>query len=182
MMATKALKFGYNVAQGKLPKPMNIAGVGKGHNRAEWEVRLPIALGDIEGNVTLHEFQVPTVGGMGKELPALLGLQSMARQNSILEMAPGSEFLTLPGPGGYTIQWSPGTIRYKLEKSPSGHLILPCDSFQKISKIQGGIKEPMMTFFGEKTQKVTCEIGTQTESADESPRKQVTPTRRNKNL
>ena len=90
---------------------MRIAGVGKGTDRAEWEVRVPIALVDVEGEGALHEFRVPVVGGTGKGLPALLGLQSMSRQNAVLEMATGAEYLTLPGPGGYTMPWSAGTAR-----------------------------------------------------------------------
>jgi hypothetical protein len=180
-MAEKALKAGYNVAQGRLQKPMKVAGVGNGTNNAEWEVRMPIALSDVEGNVTLNEYHVPVVGGMGKELPALLGLQCMARQNSILEMAPGHEFLTLPGPGGYTIHWSPGTVRYKLEKSPSGHLLLPCDAFQGVTKERGGLKEPTLTFFGSfKGEKVTCDAGTQTDSSEVPVRKSYEGQHKNK--
>ena len=88
------------------------------------------------------------IGGTGKAFPALLGLQSMSRQNNVLEMAPGHEYLTLPGPGGYNVTWSPGTVRYKLEKAPSGHLILPCDEFEKVTQEAGGLREPKMTFFG----------------------------------
>ena len=35
-----------------------------------------------------------------------------------------------PGKGGYKIEWSPGTKLLPLETSPSGHLVIPCDSFQ----------------------------------------------------
>ena len=108
----------------------------------------------------------------------------MARQNGLLEMAPGKEHLTLPGPGGYAIQWSPGAVRYKLEKSPSGHLILPCDSFGLVSKNKGGIQEPMMTFFGNQKPhaKVTCDVGTQTECTEVLTRKQATNARKNTKL
>jgi hypothetical protein len=181
-MADKAIKAGRNVSQGKLPKPLKVAGVGNGTNEAKWEVHVPIALADMDGNVSLHEYRVPVIGDEGKELPALLGLQSLARQNSILEMAPGNEYLTLPGPGGYSINWSPGTVRYKLEQSPSGHLLLPCDDFAKVSKERGGIKEPTMTFFGNRPAvKATREMSTQTDPVSELTHKKVTPARRNKN-
>ena len=101
--------------------------------------------------------------------------------NAVLEMNPGNEHLTLPGPGGYSINWSPGSIRYKLEQAPSGHLILPCDEFMKVGKTKGGLKEPLMTFFGqEPVKKVTCEVGTQTECTEEPPRKQVATAKRNR--
>ncbi len=92
----------------------------------------------------------------------MLGLKSLSRQNSVLEMSKGNEYLTLPGPGGYTVNRSPGTVRYKLERSISGHLILPCDEFNKVTKNSGGVEEPRMTFFGQ-APKTTCTIGTQTE-------------------
>ena len=95
-------------------------------------MRMPTALVDTEGNSYLREFRPPVIGGAGTALPALLGLQSMSRQNNALEMAPVSERLTFPGPGGHTINWSPGAARYKLEKATSGHLILPCDEFEKV--------------------------------------------------
>ena len=180
-MAAKAIKAGRNVAQGKLPKPLKVAGVGNGTNEAKWEVHVPIALEDTDGHVSLHEYRVPVITDEGRDLPALLGLQSLARQNSILEMAPGHEFLTLPGPGGYSINWSPGTVRYKLEQSPSGHLLLPCDDFAKVSKERGGVKESTMTFFGNRPQKpTTCEMSTQTDPVEEFSHKKVVPQRRNK--
>ena len=92
-MAEKALKSGNVIGKGKLPKPMKVAGVGNGTNKAEWEVRMPIALTDFEGNVTLNEYHVPVVGEEGRELPALLGLQSMSRLNAVLEMNPGNQLV-----------------------------------------------------------------------------------------
>ena len=179
-MARKALDAGLKVGQNKLDKPLNVAGVGNGTNNAQWETQVPIALNNADGNVTMHAYNAPTVGGEGKGLPALLGLQSMSRQNSVLEMAPGQEFLTLPGPGGYTINWSPGTTRHKLEKAPSGHLILPCDEYHKVDKNPGGLGNPMTTYLGVKVKapKTTCEIGTQTNNADEPRKKRYEKTRK----
>ena len=103
----------------------------------------------------------------------------MSRQNGVLEMAPGSEHLTLPGPGGYTINWSPGTVRYKLEKAISGHLLLPCDEFNKVSQETGGVEEPRMTFYGTHGHKTTCEVGTQTDSVDVPAKKHTSMNRKN---
>ena len=85
MLAAKALQAGHNIAQGRLGKPMHVAGVGKDTNKAEWEVHMPIALIDSDGAGALHEFHVPVVGKDGKGLPALLGLQSMSRQSADLK-------------------------------------------------------------------------------------------------
>ncbi len=89
----------------------------------------------------LHEFRTPSVGEGGYELPALLGLESMSKNRAVLEMTDGQEYLTYPGPGGYKIEWSRGTRRYKLERAPSGHLILPCDAFSQLTVLAGGVRE-----------------------------------------
>ena len=34
------------------------------------------------------------------------------------------------GPGGYRIEWSAGTKILPLDSSPSGHLVIPCDTFK----------------------------------------------------
>ena len=166
-MARKAIEAGLKVSETRMPKPLNVAGVGTGSNQADWEIQVPIAVGDCEGNIVMHAYKAPTVRGDGKHLPVLLGLQSMSKQNCVLEMAPGNEFLTMPGPGGYTVNWFPGTTRYRLERAPSGHLILPCDAFSKCTRSQGGLEEPMITFYGTQYKKTTCEIGTQTDDVSE---------------
>jgi hypothetical protein len=180
-MARKAVDSGYKVAETRMVQPLNVAGVGTGSNSAEWEVQLPIAVCDSDGHANLHVYKAPTVRGEGKDLPALLGLQSMSKQNSVLEMAPGNEFLTMPGPGGYTVEWSPGAVRYKLERAPSGHLTLPCDAFAKVQANQGGVNDPVVTFYGthaSTTKKQTKEIGTQTEGNDAQVQQTHTPTKK----
>ena len=62
-------------------------------------------------------------------------------------MKDGEEYLTFPGPGGYQIEWSPGTRRYKLERAPSGHLILPCDAFHEVKPTKGGLTTTTKEFF-----------------------------------
>ena len=164
-MAKKALNLGYKPNQVKLERPLKVAGVGNGTNTAEWEVRLPIAT-DSQGEGTkLSEFRASSVGGTGKDLPALLGLKSMSKQCGVLEMSEGSEYLTFPGPGGYQVEWSPGTRRYKLERATSGHLMLPCDSFNQVANNQGGLEEIKTTFYTGTPQntKTFAEIGTQTD-------------------
>ena len=60
-------------------------------------------------------------------------------------MAPGKERLSFPGPGGYTITWSPGTRHFPLEPAPSGHLIMPCGEYTKVRK-PPGLPRPTTTF------------------------------------
>ena len=48
----------------------------------------------------------------------------MAAKQAIIDTFTPQMFLV--GPGGYEIRLSPGSERYALEKSPMGHLMLPC--------------------------------------------------------
>ena len=58
----------------------------------------------------------------------------MASHGVILETAPGNDaskpMITIPGPGGYKIEWMPGAIRIPMEIAPSGHPVIPCDNFK----------------------------------------------------
>ena len=127
---------------------MTISGVGTGSNQAEWRVNIPIAIEETDGSSHIHKFSAPTVTGMGSELPALLGLRSMLSMKAVLEMTEGEEYLTFPGPGGYKIEWSPGTKRHKLMRANTGHLILPCDGFDKV-KPTTGIETKAKVFISE---------------------------------
>jgi hypothetical protein len=132
-MVNKALDKGLDPKQRSMTEPFVIHGVGTGTNEAAKEVQLPIAVSGTDGKVMIQNYQAPTVSGFGKDLPALLGLECMTKHKAVLEMTEGQEYLTYPGPKGYQITWSEGTVRYKLERAPSGHLILPCDRFENLS-------------------------------------------------
>ena len=141
-VAVKAKNNGHQPSQKKMTQPFTVQGVGTGTNDAKWEVNLPIAVSDEEGTTKLCEYHAPTVSGEGSDLPALLGLESMSKNRAVLEMTDGQEYLTYPGAGGYKIDWSPGTKRYKLVRAPSGHLILPCDAFAQIVE-DAGVHTPV---------------------------------------
>ena len=113
-MDLKAITAGHLSTEEKLTRPFKAKGIGLGTNTAEWEVTIPIAVAEGDRNTLLHSYTALIVGESGSDLPALLGLKSLSSHRAILEMTPGEEYLTLPGPGGYTMNWSPGTRRYKL--------------------------------------------------------------------
>ena len=47
----------------------------------------------------------------------------------VLQVDPASPFLTTPGPGGYKVEWSPGTRLLPLSSAPSDHLVVQCDHY-----------------------------------------------------
>ena len=65
--------------------------------------------------------------------------------DAILCMCAGRELLASPGPGGYKIEWSPGTKLMSLESTPSKHLVIPCDNFDEIKQTSGGEQLALIT-------------------------------------
>ena len=126
--------------QEKLSRPLEVQGVGRGTQSAKWATKVPISVLEGADKYVQQVFEVPTLEGEdGADVPALLGLRSMRSKNAVLEMSPGKEMLTFPGPGGYKIEWSPGTVHIPLTVAPSGHYVIPCDSYEKLSPQQGGL-------------------------------------------
>ena len=48
----------------------------------------------------------------------------------MIHLRKGKRCIAFPGKGGYKIQWSEGTKVLPMTESPSGHLVIPCDSFE----------------------------------------------------
>ena len=129
-----------------MQQPIDVAGVGDGTQRANWLASLPIAVPNPDGSAVLHTFESPILSqGSGANLPGLLGLRSLRAKRSVLEMTAGRELLTFPGPGGYTINWSPGTIHIPLSTAPSGHLVIVCDAYNQLANRSGGIVPRSLT-------------------------------------
>jgi hypothetical protein len=60
-------------------------------------------------------------------LPALLGLEVLEFHGALIDTK--HHRLYLPGPGGFKLHLSPGSHCLKLRKAVSGHLMLPCTSW-----------------------------------------------------
>ena len=55
----------------------------------------------------------------------------MEEKDAVIILRKGKQLMALPGPGGYKTEWSPGAKLLPLVQTTSGHLVLPCDSFEK---------------------------------------------------
>jgi len=144
-IAQWAIKNGQQPQQVRMETPLTIQGVGNGTQTCEWRASLPIATLDDNDEGSVNLFEAPVVEGTGEDIPGLLGHQSCRKKNGVLQMAPHKECLSFPGPGGYKIEWSPGTRHFPLTPAPSGHLTIPCCEYQKVSK-KGGLAKQSMTF------------------------------------
>jgi hypothetical protein len=118
-----------NHGQGVLIKPLetsiSVGGIGQGDDSCENSVTLPACLAD--GHV--GTYTAPVINN--RQIPALLGLESMTRQRAIIDTH--NNIMICAGQGGYKLNLSPGSKTYKLEKSKTGHLFLPITEWQKFS-------------------------------------------------
>ncbi len=145
-LAKVAVVAGYKPRQQRMQGPLAIQGVGNGTQQCKWEASLPIACPVGDGQeAQAFNFETPLVEGTGSGLPLILGLRSMAEKQGVLEMGKGKERLSFPGPGGYKIEWSPGTIHLPLTPAPSGHLMMPCAEFDRVPSPTGGLETPVTT-------------------------------------
>ena len=114
--------------------------LGRGAPRADYRAQIKCAV-PCSDTTRLMEFDTPAVKHGGEDLPILYGLDNMQRHKAILEMDPTKQQLTFPGPGGYTITWSPGTVHIPLHETPSGHLAFAMDDYSNYNAKQTGLKD-----------------------------------------
>ena len=69
----------------------------------------------------------------------------MQEKGAVIVLRKGKEFLAFPGPGGYKIEWSPGTRLLPMTTAPSGHLVVPCDHFDSV--VDGASRNADSTVF-----------------------------------
>ena len=113
------------------PKPLLVNGVGQGSAPCHQvlETHVSVKYGNTSKS-QIVSYHANVADGCGSRLPAILGLDSMTEKDAVLILRDGKRCMAFPGKNGYKIEWSPGTKLLPLETSPSGHLVIPCDSFQ----------------------------------------------------
>ena len=110
----------------ELKRSFSIEGVGNGANQVSKQAVVPIAL----ANGTVGTFTASMVEN--SHIPALLGLEPLIKQKTLLDLHNGK--LILLGQGGYELKLSPGSTVLDLERAPTGHLMLPTAEWTKANK------------------------------------------------
>ena len=128
--AREAMRFNKRPVERQRENPLNVMGVGNGSQCCRFDCEMPVAIQRADGTVATGTFTAPTVDNSG--LPALLGLQSLRDARALLDMH--TMQLHFCGPNGAQIELSPGSQTFRLELSPSGHLVVPCCEFKKASQ------------------------------------------------
>jgi len=114
---------------------LEVSGVGSDAAICDYTTELPIAVQFEESDPTLETFVTNVADGCGEDLPAILGSRSMQEKDAVLLLRKGKEILALPGPGGYKIEWSPGTKLLPMQAAPSGHLVIPCRNRDEVQAL-----------------------------------------------
>ena len=111
--------------------PFEVGGVGKGTQRCTQEITVPAALRNADGCMTKASFSAPMIPS--SPCPALLGLKSLTEHRAVLDL---SEQRLILLPKDTPIEAPPGSEVYALERSSTGHLLLPIDDFNSLTLAQ----------------------------------------------
>ena len=139
-MAEQQQKAGYPPpTQTPLDKVLEVGGVGSGSQQATHTHRYQLAL---QGG-QLATYDAPVLPN--SSVPALLGRKTLRDQRILLDCFNNRMYRI--GPGGYSLQLSPGSAQYVLEESHAGHLMLPCDLYEELqaSRRLGSTKPVALT-------------------------------------
>ena len=107
-------------------KPLTVEGVGKGSQEATSQAQVPLSLAD----GSRATYTAPVLPN--SHVPALLGLETMKRQRTIIDV--GAKKYVVPGPGDVHVALPPESRVYDLVDSSSGHLLLPIDCWNAKSR------------------------------------------------
>ena len=137
-LAEKCLQSGFHPQETKRKYPLNLNGVGKGGQTCKTDITFPIALPGQLGALA-GTFTTPVIPD--SEVPGLLGLDTMMDLHAILDM--GQRELIFPGANSCVLKPGKDACVLDLEISPSGHLILPVDQFDRLPRNAAGLPKQL---------------------------------------
>jgi hypothetical protein len=138
--ARTAADQGLEVECAPKDQSLTVCGIGNDASTCKLEATFPIAVMSQDSTVVHDKFKANITEDCGNNLPAILGSVEMQNRDAVILLRHGKEMIAFPGPEGYTIQWSEGTICLPMTHAPSGHLVIPCDCFG-----QGTTTHPTVT-------------------------------------
>ena len=127
MAAAAGLRDEVSERQRKVP--LNVAGVGTGQQKCNYDCQSPIALETIDGRLIFGDYASPVLDDDNHALPALLGLKTLIELKAIIDFSKLT--IAFCGPGDTKVEYPPGTDVFKLFQAPSGHLMQPCCEYGK---------------------------------------------------
>ena len=128
-MGRKCLAHNARPLQQKRAHKLHLNGVGHGSQECVDDMTFPMAIKTDNLGTLAATFTTPII--RDSEVPALLGLDSLADLGAIIDV--GKRKLYLPGNSGVEIIPKADTAIITLAIAPSGHMIIPCDSFDGLT-------------------------------------------------
>ena len=129
---------GRTAKHAKRDQPLQVAGVGHGTQGAKFDVNIPVALKTTTGNFKIGAFDAPCI--QDSDIPGLLGLKSLEENRAILDTVHSRLYFLGKGDCDLMSLLPPGTECYDLQKSTSGHLILPMTYYADLDKARQSAK------------------------------------------
>ena len=129
----KSIAAGFPVEVKEREQQLTVNGVGSDAAFCTQEATITTAVQFADQAATTVPYTANIARGCGSTLPAIMGLQSMQEKDAVLLTRPGHEMMAFPGPGGYKIEWSPGTMLLPMTGAPSGHLVIPSDRYEELT-------------------------------------------------
>ena len=108
--------------------------MGNGTQTASHEVVLTAGLQDTSGQFYEEQYSAPCIPN--SNLPGLMGIKSLKRNDALIRCKTGEMWFL--GPGGVEIKTSPGSRHFQMKEAASGHWLLPINKFSANAK-SGGI-------------------------------------------
>ena len=127
---TAARVHGQKAKTKEKERPLYVHGVGSGSAQCKEVMTAAVAVKYEATAPQVANYEANIADGCGADLPAIYGLDSMTKGDAVILLREGKRCIAFPGKGGYKITWSEGTKLLPLQESPSGHLVIPCDSFE----------------------------------------------------
>ena len=163
-LTERAKRAGLQTTFKSMNRPLTVEGVGNGSQMAKTLARVPMTTPD--GTVGVHE--TPIIPN--SKIPSLLGLTTMEKHRAILDIT-GQTYI-IPGKGKVEHKLPKGSRILKLKKAPSGHLLLPCDEWNRLNMPPGEIKDALK---GDKVEKWHCTFHVKDDPKEEGSTEHTTP-------
>ena len=119
---------GHKWQVGRLEERRHVSGVGTGTQYADEKVRIPVGLEDTKGKFYLGDYNAAVI--RNSNLPALLGMNSLAEHNAVIRCRTGEIWFT--DSSGCDIKPKGNHVHLQMKRAASGHWYLPVGRFNEV--------------------------------------------------
>ncbi len=167
-------RAGFQASHKIRSSPLEVGGVGSGTQTCHNEITMQTAVRATDGAMTSGTYTAPVIPN--SQCPALLGLRSLASNNAVLDMVDNRLILL---PTGAQLEIPTGAEIFNLERSQTGHLLLPVTEYDRLKRAQVNRQLPHRHMFANPTSESAGTLATSVETESQvttNVRPKVRPT------